>query len=55
MQKTDFKIYTGLIVMILFLGMSFFIKDVMISKLGVALSIIIGANTYRKLANQKNK
>jgi hypothetical protein len=55
MQKTNFKIYVGLIVMILFLVIPLFIKELMISELGAALSIIIGANTYRQLAFQKNK
>jgi hypothetical protein len=51
----DFKIYAGVVIMILFLVMSVFIKDVMISEIGAAFSIIIGANTYRQLAKQKNK
>lgn len=55
MQKKDFKIYVGLIIMILFLVMPLFIKFGMISELGAAISIIFGANTYKQLANQKNK
>jgi hypothetical protein len=50
---TDFKIYAGIVIMILLLVMSFLIKDVMISELGAAFSLIIGANTYRQLTNQK--
>ena len=48
----NISIYVGLVIMILFLVMSFILKDVIISGLVIAFSIIIGAVLFRKLSNQ---
>ena len=48
----NINIYLGLVTMVVFLVMSFILKDVIISGLVIACSIIIGAVTFRKLSNQ---
>jgi uncharacterized membrane protein len=47
------KIYAGIVVMILFYGISLFSKDTIKSELMVAFSIIIGVLIYKQLSNQK--
>ncbi|CAN1561595.1 hypothetical protein MCEGE10_02670 [Flavobacteriaceae bacterium] len=48
----NISIYVGLVIMILFLVISFILKDVIICGLVIAFSIIIGAVLFRKLSNQ---
>lgn len=55
MRISEVTIYAGVLIMILFLGMSFFLKNGIIRELITAFSIIIGAIVLKKLDNQKNK
>ena len=48
----NINVYVGLVIMILFLVISFILKDVIICGLVIAFSIIIGALLFRKLSNQ---
>ena len=48
----NINVYVGLVIMILFLVISFILKDVIICGLVIAFSIIIGAVLFRKLSNQ---
>ena len=48
----NISIYVGLVIMILFLVISFILKDVIICGLVIAFSIIMGAVLFRKLSNQ---
>lgn len=50
---TDIKKFAGLVTMIMFSVMTFFTKDFINSELFAALSIIIGANIFRQISNQK--
>ena len=52
MQMKNINVYLGLVTMVVFLVMSFILKDVIISGLVIAFSIIIGAVLFRKLSNQ---
>lgn len=51
----EIKNYVGAVIMIFFLVMSFFLKDVINRELCVVLSILIGAIIFKQIANQETK
>ncbi|CAN1564451.1 hypothetical protein MCETHM1_02825 [Flavobacteriaceae bacterium] len=51
----EIKNYVGVVLMIFFLVMSFFLKDVITRELCVMFSIIIGAIIFREIASQEAK
>lgn len=48
----NIEIYVGVVIMALFLVLSFFLRDVITCGLIIAFSIVIGTLILRKLSNQ---
>jgi len=55
MRMTEIKVYAGVVVMILFLGLSLLSKNTLYSALATSFSLLIGVFIFRNLYNKKNE